>query len=177
MKKRSWLNSRDGFLSLSFLSFSTPLSVPVVFRYGLSATMPIRVARRKRLLMSAEKVFFFFFFFTVPVRSVSSGPRKTSPLFSTGKQIKTDADSFTIFFFKGDLQCVKVSLRCFVYYLFVCGPRWEERINRRGLNEPLMNGRCGLPSYGSRGDDVVFKSIWIELIKLFSFQNRKEEKS
>ena len=52
------------------------------------------------------------------MRSVSSGPRKTSPLFSTGKQIKTDADSFTIFFQGGFAVCESfVAVFCL---LFVC---------------------------------------------------------
>lgn len=122
---------------------------------------------------------FLFLFLHHPCAIGFFGAKKNEPVIFNGETNKNRRRLFYDFFFfsMGDLQCVKVSLRCFVYYLFVCGPRWEERINRRGLNEPLMNGRCGLPSFGSRGDDVVFKSIRIELIKLFSFQNRKEEKS
>lgn len=83
---------------------------------------------------------------------------------------------FFLRFFKrvGDIQCVKVLLRCFVYYLFVClrtplgGEDQSTRIKKQTL---LMNGRCGLLSYGSRGDDAVFQEH-LNLIQTV-FQNRK----
>ncbi len=75
--------------------------------------------KKKRLLNVGRKGFFFFF---VPAIGFLRGQKKTSPLFSTGKQIKKKQTNIFLRFFKrgGDIQCVKVLLRCFVYYLFVC---------------------------------------------------------
>lgn len=103
--------------------------------------------------------------------------QKTSPLFSTGKQIKYKTDDdyffFTIFQKSGGYSVCEsfVAVFCLLFFCLRTPLGGEDQSTRIKKQTLLMNGRCGLLSYGSRGDDAVFQEH-LNLIQTV-FQNRK----
>lgn len=167
--------TRWTFLPISLFSFS-PLSAFLLGSdtvYRRQCPFEWQGERKKQILLKCRPKRFFLRPCDRP---------KNEPVIFNGETNKIQNRRRLFFFYDFSKEwgifsvwkfcCGVLSIIC----LFVCGPRWEERINRRGLkNRPsswMVDAVCC--HMVAEGMTRFFKSIWIWFKLYFKIENHNK---